>query len=457
MNSVTPTRKTLRVAIVGSGPSGFYAAEALLRSEYAIAVDVYEKLPVPYGLVRFGVAPDHPKLKLVVNIFDKIAQMEGFRFIGNVCIGKDISLQTLSDHYHAVILACGAECEKDLDIPGESLPGSHSALEFVAWYNGHPHYRDREFDFSHERAVVIGQGNVALDVARILSKTVDELQHTDIADYALEALAESNIKHIHVIGRRGPVQAKFSEKELREFATLANCTPKVSSADMQLNEASCEELQDVSHLNVANNIERLTDFTTLSVPASYSRVCHFQFFQSPAVIGGTDRVSDIVLDRNRLDGPAFSQRAMATGESVTLDCGLVFRCIGYRAVPIPGLEYDDSSGVLSHREGRLLADGNILPGLYAAGWIKRGPSGTIGTNRGDSRDTVDALLEDFHEFLKKPTSDADKLLADLKKGGKEIVHFPDWKKIDAREIARAQSTGKPRRKLTSVPEMLMAL
>ena len=443
-----------QVAIVGSGPSGFYAAEALLRSECNVAVDVYEKLPVPFGLTRFGVAPDHPKLKLVINTFERIAQMEDFRFIGNVCVGKDVSVDTLSEYYHAIIFACGAESEKNLNIPGEDMKGSHSAREFVAWYNGHPDYRDISFDFSHERVVVIGQGNVALDVARILSRTIEELRYTDIADYALEALADSKIKEIYIVGRRGPVQAKFSDKELREFDELADCEPVVSINDMQVNFASQQELEN----SVSSNNANLTLFNNfLKNTKEYkSRTCHFKFYHSPVEIIGDNRVEGIVLEKNRLNGEAFQQQAVPTGQLVTLGCGMVLRCIGYQAVPIPGLPYNQKSRVLSHREGRLCKNDTIFPGLYATGWVKRGASGTIGSNRGDSVATVQAILEDFQiADMAKPTSDI--LLEALKNRGCQIVSYSDWEKINTQEVARGALVGKPREKFTTVSDMLGAV
>lgn len=450
--AATPTQTQFRVAIVGSGPSGFYAAEALLRSKLSVKVDVYEKLPVPFGLVRFGVAPDHPKLKLVTNVFDRIAQMEGFRFIGNVCIGKDVSVDELKTHYHAVIFACGAEREKGLGIAGEELKGSHSAREFVAWYNGHPEYRDLNFDFSHHRAVVIGQGNVALDVARILSKTVDELRHTDIADYALEALAESKIKEVYIIGRRGPAQAKFSGKELREFGELSDCVPIVSQYDLQVNSASQEELDSPNCINNQSNIKLLNEF--LSTPSGTStRSCHFQFHQMPLEILGATKIEKIVLGKNKLSGEPFQQKAISTGEALTLDCGMVFLCIGYRADPIPGLPYDNKKGVLSNRKGRIFSGNTVMPGLYATGWIKRGPSGTIGSNRADSVETVDAILEDSKTFNTDKTPPRE-LLSALKDRGCLVVDYSGWKKIDAQEISRGMQTGKARQKFTSVSELL---
>ena len=244
MSNLGTSENPLLVAIVGSGPSGFYAAEALIKSEVVAKVDIIERLPTPYGLVRSGVAPDHPKLKTAINLYKKIADDPNFNLIANVTIGKDLSVEELCESHHAVILTYGAETDRKLGIPGEDLKGSHTATEFVGWYNGHPDYRELEFDLSQDVAVIIGQGNVAADVSRILSKTVDELKHTDIAQHALDVLAESKLKEIHVIGRRGPAQAKFTPKELREFGELSDCNPIILEEDLQLNIESEKELED---------------------------------------------------------------------------------------------------------------------------------------------------------------------------------------------------------------------
>lgn len=421
------SRNTFHVAIVGSGPSGFYAAEALLRSDYPIEVDVFEKLPVPYGLVRFGVAPDHHKLKLVTKVFERIAQMDGFILIGNVCVGEDICVGDLSQCYHAVIFANGAERERDLGIPGECLDGSYSAREFVAWYNGHPHYRDMEFDFSHETAAIIGQGNVALDVARILLKTESELLNTDIADYAFESLRHSQVRNVHIIGRRGPIQTKFSDKELREFQELSNCDPVVLPDEFVLNAASHSELDQGVDPKVKANFDILNTFMP-SIGSNKEKRCLFRFFQTPLEIIGSENVEQLILERNALVGEPFHQIAISTGESSAVDCGLVFRCIGYRADHIPGLPYDDEKGVLQNKDGRLVLNNKNMPGLYAVGWIKRGSSGTIGTNRGDSVATVKLLLEDL-PCLNDPIIPRQRLLSHLRDSGHRFTSFSDWKKL----------------------------
>src|SRR5258708_1464523 len=329
----------LQVAIVGSGPSGFYAAEALFRSPLTVRVDMIERLPVPFGLVRYGVAPDHPKLKQPTLVFDKIAQSPGFTFLGNVTVGRDVSLEELRTTHHAILFACGAESDGRRGLSNEDLAGSHTATEFVGWYNSHPDYRDRSFDLSQEVVVVIGQGNVAIDVARILAKPIDELRGTDMAEHALDALAGSRVRDIHIIGRRGPAQASFTFKELRELGDLGGCATLVSESDLQLNSASLAELEDKNNFNAAKNVEILQSWTTHRATAVGKRIW-FHFMQSPVGIAGTGRLERITLERNRLTGPALGQLAQGTGEMVDLNCGLLFRSIGYRGKPLPGVPFE---------------------------------------------------------------------------------------------------------------------
>ncbi len=455
----TPASKgtPLQVAVVGSGPSGFYAAEALLKSGHAIDVHMIERLPVPYGLVRHGVAPDHPKLKEAILVYDKIARLPHFTLLANVCVGRDVTVDELLARYHAVVFACGAESDRRLGVPGEDLPGSHTATEFVGWYNGHPDYRDRSFDLSQEVAAIVGQGNVAADVCRILAKSVDELRQTDISEHALEALAGSRVKEIHVIGRRGPAQAKFTNKELKELGELPNADAVVDPSALELNAASAAELEAKANVVSAKNVEIFREWTARA-PSGKPRRVVFQFLKSPVALGGNARLERLVLARNRLEGEPFQQVARETGETETLDCGLLFRSIGYSGVAIPGVPFDAKRGVIPNREGRVLdADGAELPGLYAAGWIKRGPSGIIGTNRADSVATVKSLLADLQRLSPEPKAGADGLATLLASRGVRTVSFDDWLRIDAREVARGQPRGKPREKFTRITEMLNCL
>jgi len=447
----------LRVAIIGSGPSGFYATEALIKSGINVKVDMLERLPAPYGLVRHGVAPDHAKLKQAIQLYDKIAEFNEFNYLGNVTVGRDLSVDELKNTHHAVIFACGAESDRKLGIPGENLSGSYTATEFVGWYNGHPDYRDRTFDLSHEVAVIIGQGNVAADVSRILAKTVDELKHTDITKQALEVLAASKIREIYVIGRRGPAQAKFTPKELREFGELSDCDPVVNPEDLVLNTASQQELEDKTN---ARNIKIYQLFKEFSQrPASTkTRRCHFKFLLSPVELIGKDKLQKLTLEKNMLRGEAFNQSARGTGEKITLDSGILFRSIGYHGVPIAGVPFDERKGVIPNIKGKVTNNGDVVPQLYTAGWIKRGPTGIIGTNRADSVETVESLLQDVPALdgsLQK-TGIAG-LLPLLKQRHVRYVNFAEWKKIDQKEVERGQSIGKPREKFTNIKDMIAVL
>ena len=446
-------RCPLHIVIVGSGPSGFYAAEALLRSGRDVRVDMIERLPNPYGLVRSGVAPDHPKLKQSISVYHGIAQDEYFSFFGNVAAGRDVSIAELQGRYHAVLLACGAHEDRPLTIPGIGLPGSHSATEFVGWYNGHPDFCDHAFDLSCETAVIIGQGNVAADVCRILAKPIDELRTSDIAEHALDALTASKIKEIFVIGRRGPAHAKFTAKELRELGSIAGATAHASAEECVLNEESRIELEDRANFNAAKNVVLFDTFA--EQVEGHGREIRFRFCLSPVALLGLDRVEGVSFLRNRLEGPSFSQIARATDQIETIPCGLVLRSIGYRSVPIDGVPFDDTRGLVPNRAGRVTDGGKPVGGLYVTGWLKRGPTGIIGTNRADSIETVGNMLADAMELETKPGADALRSL--LAKRGIRWVSYAEWLKIDAAEIERGRKKGKPREKFTRVDEMLAVL
>ena len=452
MNSIGSENKPLEVAIIGSGPSGYYAAQSLFGSEKKINITMFDRLPTPYGLVRGGVAPDHQKIKNVIRVYEKISISPGFQFIGNVLVGKDISIDDLRNNFHATIFACGAETDRKLGIPGEDLQGSHTATAFVGWYNGHPDYRDLSFDLSQEIAVVVGQGNVAADVSRILSKTADELKQTDIADHALQQLAESKIKEIHVIGRRGPVQAKFTPEELKEFGELEDCNPVVDSSTLQLNEASQKELESPEGRTNVKNFEVFKDFANRDLTKK-NRSCFFRFLEGPIELMGTERLEGILLAKNSLSGDPFKQRAEKTGETVEQKCGILFRSIGYNGIPIEGVPFDEKEGIFPNDKGRLLDNGSVVNGVYVTGWIKRGPSGIIGTNKPDSVETVNCLLEDIEKIdgEKPGNSGIMKILSE-----KQIrsVNYDGWKKIDEAEVKRGEPKGKPREKFTRIKEML---
>ena len=457
MNTLGTPENPLQIAVVGSGPSGFYAAEALIKSGRAVRVDMFERLASPFGLVRSGVAPDHPKLKQVILVYDKLARSPEFSFFGNINVGKDITLGELRQNYHAVLFTCGAETDRRLGIPGEDLRGSHTATEFVGWYNGHPDYRDRVFDLSHEVAVIIGQGNVAADVCRILAKTADELKHTDISQHALDTLAESKVREIHAIGRRGPAQAKFTSRELREFGELGDCDPKVDALELTLNPESEAELADKNNVVSAKNVEIFREFARRT--PSKHRCCIFQFLRGPVRLEGEGRLERLVLERNRLQGAPFQQSARGTGESSTLECGILFRSIGYKGVAVSEAPFDERKGVMPHRAGCVLdSDGSVVPGLYCAGWIKRGPTGIIGTNRACSVETVGSLLADLDALATPdPKSGMDGIRELIEQRGLRAVDYDGWLKLDTAEVERGKPKGKPREKFTRLHEMLALL
>ena len=453
----------LRVAIIGSGPSGFYAAERLQREKgLDVSIDMFERLPTPYGLVRGGVAPDHQKIKSVTRVYDRIAAKDGFRFFGNITFGSDIQLADLQAHYHAAIFAVGAQTDRELGIPGEELPGSHAATEFVAWYNAHPDYRDRCFDLSTSDVAVIGLGNVAMDVVRILARTRAELHDTDIADHALAELADSKVRNIHVLGRRGPAQAAFTNPEIRELGAMADAEVVVAPEEVELDPHSRAYIDSGESRTAARNVEILTNYSQQESRGKRSRII-MRFLTSPVEILGEDRVEGIRLVRNELqlrDNGYLSARP--TGIFETIPVGLVFRSVGYRGVPLPGIPFYDAWGIIPNQQGRVLReqDGDeSLPGLYVVGWIKRGPSGVIGTNKPDSVETVMMLLEDLASGqLWSPTDPQPCAIeATLERRGLRRVSFADWQRLDELEQERGAEFGRPRLKYSRVGEMLAAL
>ena len=433
----------LRVAVVGSGPAGFYAASALLASELPIEVDLIERLPTPWGLVRQGVAPDHPNIKAVSRAFEKTAAQPGFRFFGNVEVGRDLTHEELRRLYDAVVYSVGAQTDRRLGIPGEDLSGSWAATEFVAWYNGHPDFQELEFDLSHERAVVIGNGNVALDVARMLALTPEELAPTDTTDEAITAINDAGVREILVVGRRGPVQAAWTPVEVGELGELAGADIVVDPADLVLDPASVAELE-AAPSTVKRNVEHLRDYAARA-PAGKPRRIRLRFLASPVAIHGDGKVEAIELVRNELvDG-----RAVATDERETIPCGIVFRSVGYRGVALPGVPFDEGSGTIPNEGGR------VEPGIYAAGWIKRGPSGVIGTNKKDASETIGLLLEDASAG-KLPPRGGEALEDVLADRGADAVLYAGWQAIDEAERSAGEPHGRPRIKLASWDTLLAA-
>ncbi|HZA88998.1 MAG TPA: FAD-dependent oxidoreductase [Solirubrobacterales bacterium] len=449
----------LRVAIVGSGPAGFYAADHLLRREdLAVEVDMLDRLPTPFGLVRGGVAPDHPKIKSVIRVYEKTAARDGYRFFGNVDLGRDLSPAEVAERYHAVIYAYGSETDRHLGIPGEDLPGSDPATAFVGWYNAHPDYADHEFDLSCERAVVIGNGNVAADVTRMLALTRDELVTTDTADHAIDPLAECAIREIVVLGRRGPVQAAFTNPELRELGEMADADIHVDPAELELDELSRRYLENDADITARKNVEILTEFANKPPEGKPKRIV-LRFLTSPIEIQGDGRVERVVVGRNELHrDESGAIRPRDSGERETIEAGLVLRSIGYKGIAIEGIPFDKRRGVIPNEGGRVIdpGRGGHLPGQYAVGWIKRGPTGVIGTNKKDAQETVDHLLEDLEagRVPEPPQPEPGAIEALLRDRKPDHVTFRGWEAIDRAEVDRGKPHGRPRVKFCRVEEMV---
>jgi ferredoxin/flavodoxin---NADP+ reductase len=442
---VTSAAAPHRAAIVGAGPSGFYAADQLLKAGFE--VDLFDALPTPFGLVRAGVAPDHPKIKSVTRVYAKTAKHDAFRFFGGVKLGVDVSRAELLERYHAVLYAIGTATDNRLGIPGEDRPGSHAATEFVAWYNGHPDFAEHEFDLDGGRAVVIGNGNVAIDVARMLVLHPDELAPTDTADHALDAFGQATVAEVVLLGRRGPAQAAFTNPELRELGELAR-------ADVIVDPAQLEGVEEPEDTTQKRNVEILRDYAARE-PEGKSHRIELRFLRSPVEIlgeGDDGPVTGIRVSINELvDG-----RAVPTGEEEVIECGLVLRSIGYRGHPIADIPFDERRGLIRNLGGRVCEeDGEPCPGEYVVGWIKRGPSGVIGTNKKDAADTVARIVEDADAgVLNDPVlPDADEFEAWLVERVPDVVTWEGWEAIDAHESSEGEPLGRPRVKLVSVDRM----
>jgi len=434
-----------RVAVVGSGPAGFYAADYLL--EAGTRVDLIERLPTPWGLVRLGVAPDHPELKTASRVFEKTAAKDGFRFFGNVEVGDVLTHEDLLRLYDAVVYTVGAQTDRRLGVPGEELQGSWAATEFVAWYNGHPDYQQLTFDLTSDRAVVIGNGNVAVDVARILARTEDELAPTDITDQSTAALVASAITDIVMLGRRGPVQASFTPPELKELGELGGADIAVDRAELELDPASEASLASAD-ARTKRNLDILRDFASRT-PAGKPKRLALRFGVSPVQILGEGKVEAIEIVRNSLVTDANGTiRAVPTDHTEVVPCGLVLRSVGYRGVALPGVPFDERRGVIPNAEGRV--EGH--PRVYTAGWIKRGPSGVIGTNKKDAAETCERLLEDAAAGLLE--SEGGELEELLRARGVDFVEYAGWQAIDEHERSLGAPRGRPRVKLTSWDELV---
>jgi ferredoxin--NADP+ reductase len=470
----------IRIAVIGSGPAGFYAAGHLLKagasgSSINVEVDMIERLPTPWGLVRSGVAPDHPKIKSVTRVYEKTAAHPRFRYFGNVTFGVHVSRQELLEHYHAVVYATGSPSDRPLGIPGEDLPGSHAATEFVGWYNGHPDHTQLEVDLlCAKRAVVIGNGNVALDVARMLVLAPEELAPTDTADHALAVLAASQVQEVVIVGRRGPAQAAFTNPELLELGELADADVIVDPDELERALAVHDADADAD-ITSRRNVEILRGYASRE-PTGHRKRIVLRFLLSPTAFHADEngRLGAVELIRNELaPGPSGGLRAQPTDETETIQAGLAFRAIGYRGLPLPDVPFDERSAVIPNEGGRVLdaEEGAPIPGEYVVGWIKRGPSGVIGTNKKDAQETVDAMLADLrspgssngdaasanHKAVHQPsTPDAAAVEALLRARQPELVTYSRWEAIDRHERALGEPAGRPRVKLTSIDELLQA-
>ena len=451
--------RPLRVVIIGSGPSGFYAADALhKREDLNVHIDLYDRLPTPYGLVRFGVAPDHQNIKAVIRVYEKVMSSEHVRFFGGVELGRDISVEELRKHYDQIIYAVGSETDRRLGIPGEDLEGSYTATAFVGWYNSHPDYYQRRFNLSNERVAVVGVGNVAMDVTRILSKDPEELAVTDIAEYALESLRKSKVREVVLLGRRGPAQAAFSPKEIKEIGELKGVDLVVDPKDMDLDEDTRASLLGAGKANV--------DYLTKKSQqgeGSHPRKVRARFCVSPVeILGENGHVRAVKIERNELyKDKSGRMRPRGTGQYKILPIGLIFRSVGYRGVPLPGVPFDEKRGIISNQKGRIIDPvcSQVVSNQYVVGWIKRGPTGLIGTNKRDSEATVEKMLQDIDgkrvPFDPEKTREAvDKMLAEK---NLQVVTFHDWKLLDLQEVENGKRLGKVREKFVTVSAMLKAV
>ncbi|QBJ95649.1 4Fe-4S dicluster domain-containing protein [Rhodococcus sp. ABRD24] len=447
---------TLRVAIVGAGPAACYAAEELLKRS-DVEVEMFEKLPTPWGLVRAGVAPDHPGTKVVTDMFEWSLRRDAFRFHLNVEVGEHLSHDELLAHHHAVIYAVGAPCDRSLGLPGEELPGSHAATEFVAWYNGHPDYADRMFDLSGERAVIVGNGNVALDIARILTMDPETLARTDIADHALAALRKSNIREVVLLGRRGPAQAAYTSPEFLALGDLDGVDVVIDPAEVELDPVSRALLDtDEAGTAVSMKVVLAQEFSQRTARPGNRRIV-LRYLVSPTEVLGAERVDGVTIVRNELvESASGVLTARPTGRTERLDAALVVRSIGYRGKPLPGIPFDDRRGVIPNDRGRVVdVAGEPVAGVYVTGWIKRGPSGVIGTNKTCAKETVARLTEDFEARRLPAASGSRKELSKLlSRRQPDRISWRGWAAIDEVERSRGVESGRPRVKMTDAGDMV---
>jgi ferredoxin--NADP+ reductase len=456
--------RELRVAVVGAGPAGFFATSDLLkRADLRVRVDMFDRLPTPYGLVRHGVAPDHQSIKAIAQRYARDADAGGprFRLFGNVEVGRDVSVEELKKRYHAIVFAFGAQSNRRLGIPGEELFGVHPASVFVGWYNGHPDCALSAFDFEVERAVVVGVGNVALDVARVLLKSPEDLRRTDISGAALAALRRNRIQEVVLLGRQTQAQATYTPSELEELTRLPGCDLVVSAEDRALDERSAHQLADGSlDPRVRKNVQIIAE-KALAEPRPGRKCVRLRFRSSPLEILGSERVEGLLVGENRVFVEGDDLRVARGSRTYTIPCGQVFRSIGYKVAPFPGVPYDEATSSVPHEKGQVLTlKGKPVPGYFVTGWAKRGPTGVIGTNKPDASETVATLFaaQERGELGEAPMAGPEgEILTLLSERQVQYVGFPDWKLLDQVEQELGKASDRPRLKFTDIPSMLKAL
>ena len=467
----------MRVAIIGSGPAGFYAAEALLRrTDTVVHVDMFERLPTPYGLVRGGVAPDHQSIKTVTRVYEKTAARPTFRFLGNVCLGRNITVEDLRRHYHQIVYAVGNEDDRRLGIPCEGIACCTPATVFIGWYNGHPDYRQARIDLSAPRVAVVGNGNVAIDAARMLLRTPAELEKTDIAAHALEVLRNSQVREVFILGRRGPQQASFTPPELKEFGEMEDVDPIVDPQELagcvipetagntqhpQGVRRSCEELKPQQHTQQEKNLKILQSFAARQSSAKAKKL-YFRFLVSPTeIIADADgKVAGLVIEKNRLEvQPDGTVAARGTGETEVLDVGMVLPAIGFATKRIDGIPYDEKMRIIANEDGRVVnpVSRNVVANEYVVGWARTGPQGLIGSHKGASAHVVEHMIADGAGLEARELPEREAIDSLLRQRGVQIVSFSDWKRLDEVEVARGERRGAPRDKIVDVEAMLKVL
>jgi ferredoxin--NADP+ reductase len=448
----------MRVAIIGSGPAGFYAAEALLkRTDTVVHVDMFDRLPTPYGLVRGGVAPDHQSIKAVTRVYEKTAARPTFRFLGNVCLGRDVTVEELRRHYHQIVYAVGNEDDRRLGIPCEGIARCTPATVFIGWYNGHPDYRNAQIDLSVPRVAVVGNGNVAIDTARILLRNPAELEKTDVAAHALEALRHSRVREVFILGRRGPEQASFTPPELKEFGEMEDVDPVVAPEEL----AGCAIPEDGGSTQQEKNLKILQSYAARP-PGTRAKKLHLRFRVSPTeIIPGADgKVAGLVLEKNRIEvQPDGTVSARGTGETETLEVGMVLPAIGFAAKRIDGIPYDEKAKIIANEDGRVVdpASRAVIANEYVVGWARTGPQGLIGSHKGASAHVVEHMIADGAGLEARELPEREAIDALLRGRGVQVVSFDDWKRLDDVEVARGERRGAPRDKIAEVEAMLEVL